>query len=62
MSGQDRKKKDGQRTDKKNQARREAENPRTEGAQPPQQGRDTSNFTDQEVGPADANREGRGGR
>lgn len=56
MSDKDRQKKDGRNKDKKNQAAREAENPRKENAAAPQQGRDTSNFTDQHTGPATSNR------
>ena len=50
MSEKDRKKKDHQRTEKKNQARRENENPRVQKANPPQQARDVSNLTDTEPG------------
>ena len=56
MSDKDRRKKDGQDKNKKNKAAREADNPRKEKAVAPQQGRDTSNFTDQHAGPATSNR------
>ena len=51
MSEKERAKKDHERTDKKNKARREHENPRTQRADPPQQARDVSNLTDTEPGP-----------
>ena len=51
MSDKDRQKKDHMRTDKKNKARRDSENPRTQRADPPQQARDASNLTDTEPGP-----------
>ena len=51
MSDKDRQKKDHQRTDKKNKAMREHENPRTQRADPPQQARDESNLTDSEPAP-----------
>jgi hypothetical protein len=51
MSDKDRQKKDHQRTDKKNKAMREHENPRVQRADPPQQARDESNLTDTEPGP-----------
>jgi hypothetical protein len=44
MSDKDRAKKDHMRTDKKNKAMRERENPRTQQADPPQQARDASNL------------------
>jgi hypothetical protein len=50
MSEKERAKKDHERTDKKNKARREHENPRTQRADPPQQARDVSNLTDTEAG------------
>ena len=50
MSDKDRAKKDHERTDKKNKAMREHENPRTQKANPPQQARDVSNLTDSEQG------------
>ena len=50
MSDKDRAKKDHMRTDKKNKAMRERENPRTQRADPPQQARDASNLTDTEQG------------
>ena len=43
MSDKDRQKKDHQRTDKKNKAMREHENPRAQ-SKPPQQARDVSNL------------------
>jgi len=46
MSDKDRAKKDHERTDKKNGAMREQENPRTQKANPPQQARDVSNLAD----------------
>ena len=50
MSDKDRQKKDHMRTDKKNKAMRERENPRTERAEPPQQAKDQSNLaTDKSV-------------
>jgi hypothetical protein len=48
MSEKDRAKKDHERTDKKNKAMHERENPRTQGAEPPHQARDESNLTDAE--------------
>lgn len=51
MSDKDRAKKDHERTDKKNKAMREHENPRTQRADPPQQARDVSNLTDTEPAP-----------
>ncbi len=50
MSDKDRAKKDHMRTDKKNKARREHENTRTQRAESPQQARDVSNLTDTEAG------------
>ena len=50
MSDKDRAKKDHMRTDKKNKAMRERENPRTQRADPPQHARDVSNLTDTEPG------------
>jgi hypothetical protein len=44
MSDKDRQKKDHMRTDKKNKAMRERENPRTQRAEPPQQAKDQSNL------------------
>ena len=46
MSDKDRQKKDHKRTDKKNKARRDSENPRLQTAKPRQQARDASNLTD----------------
>lgn len=51
MSDKDRQKKDHMRTDKKNKAMRERENPRTQRAEPRQQARDASNLTDAEPAP-----------
>lgn len=48
MSDKDRAKKDHERTDKKNKAMRDNENPRTQRADPPQQAKDVSNLTDSE--------------
>ena len=56
MSDKDRQKKDGRNKDKKNRAAREADNTRKEKASAPQQGKDTSNFTDRAAGPATSNR------
>ena len=50
MSDKDRNKKDHMRTDKKNEAMRERENPRTQKAEPKHQARDESNLTDTEQG------------
>jgi len=50
MSDKDRQKKDHKRTDKKNKAMRDHENPRTQRAESPQQARDVSNLTDAEPG------------
>lgn len=50
MSEKERQKKDHKRTEKKNKARRESENPRVQRANPPQQARDASNLTDSEPG------------
>ena len=50
MSDKDRQKKDHQRTDKKNKAMREHENPRVQRANPPQQARDQSNLNTDERG------------
>jgi hypothetical protein len=46
MSGKDRAKKDHMRTDKKNKAMHERENPRTQRADPRHQARDESNLTE----------------
>ena len=51
MSDKDRQKKDHMRTDKKNQAMQERENPRTQQAEPRHQARDASNLPDTEPGP-----------
>lgn len=51
MSDKDRKKKDHKRTDKKNKAMREHENPRLQEARPRHQAKDESNLTDTEAGP-----------
>ena len=56
MSDKDRAKKDHERTDKKNKAMRESENPRTQKANPPQQARDVSNLIDTEPGAERRNR------
>ena len=48
MSEKDRAKKHHERTDKKNKAMRERENPRTQRAEPRHQARDESNLTDAE--------------
>jgi hypothetical protein len=51
MSDKDRAKKDHERTDKKNKAMHERENPRTQRAEPGHQARDESNLTDTEPAP-----------
>jgi hypothetical protein len=48
MSDKDRAKKDHMRTDKKNKAMHERENPRLQHAEPRHQARDESNLTDTE--------------
>ena len=53
MSDKDRNKKDGQRKDKKNQARRERENDRVQEARPRMQSKDQSNLTETEPGAAE---------
>jgi len=53
MSDKDRRKKDGQRKDKKNQARREGVNKREQKAEPEHQARAESNLTDTQPGPGD---------
>ena len=53
MSDKDRAKKDHMRTDKKNKAMRERENPRMQRADPPHQARDESNLTDTEPAPSE---------
>ncbi len=53
MSEKKRQKKDGQRVDKKNQARRESENEVVQDSSPPLKGRDQSNFTETQPGAAD---------
>ena len=62
MSGADRKKKDGGRKDKKNQAMHERENEVVQEATAPQQARDASNLTDTQPGPADTREGGNDGR
>ena len=62
MSGADRKKKDGQRKDKKNQKMRESENEVVQEASPRMQVRDQSNRTDMQPGPADTREGGNEGR
>ena len=62
MSGADRKKKDGGRKDKKNQAMHERENEVVQEANPPMQVRDQSNRTDAQPGPADTRTGGNEGR
>jgi hypothetical protein len=51
MSDKDRQKKDHKRTDKKNKARREHENPHLQQAIPRHQAKAVSNLTDTEPGP-----------
>ena len=51
MSDKDRAKKDHERKDKKNKARRESENLRRQTAAPKHQAKDESNLTDTEPGP-----------
>ena len=62
MSEKTRKKKDGQRKDKKNQARRASENEVVQEANSPLQVRDQSNRTDAQPGPADTREGGNEGR
>ena len=62
MSEKKRQKKDGQRKDKKNQARRESENEVEQRASSPNQVRDQSNLTDTQPGPADTREGGNEGR
>ncbi len=62
MSDKKRQKKDGQRKDKKNQARRESENDVVQEASSPNQVRDQSNRTDTQPGPADTREGGNEGR
>jgi hypothetical protein len=57
MSDKDRQKKDHERTEKKNKAMREHENPRTQQAEPRHQARDESNLTDTEPGPQEAQKD-----
>ena len=56
MSDKDRQKKDHKRTDKKNKAMRDSENPRRQEARPSQQAKDVSNLTDTEPGPEKSSR------
>jgi hypothetical protein len=56
MSDKDRAKKDHERTDKKNKAMREHENPRQQRANPPEQAKDVSNLTDTEPAAEPRNR------
>jgi len=56
MSDKDRQKKDQKRTDKKNKARRESENPRLQTAQPRHQAKDESNLTDTQPAAAHSGR------
>ena len=51
MSDKDRQKKDHKRTDKKNKAMREHENPHLQQANPRHQAKAESNLTDTEAGP-----------
>jgi hypothetical protein len=53
MSDKDRQKKDHQRPDQKNQARRESENNRKQAASPRHQARDESNLTDTQPAPGE---------
>ncbi|HLM56318.1 MAG TPA: hypothetical protein VK422_09395 [Pyrinomonadaceae bacterium] len=62
MSEKTRKKKDGERKDKKNQARRASENDVVQEANSPLQVRDQSNLTDAQPGPADTREGGNEGR
>jgi hypothetical protein len=62
MSEKTRQKKDGQRKDKKNQARRASENEVEQKANSPLQVRDQSNRTDAQPGPADTREGGNKGR
>lgn len=52
MSDKDRRKKEHKRTDKKNKALKESENPRKQEAAPRHQAKDESNLTDSQPGPA----------
>ncbi|HKR12745.1 MAG TPA: hypothetical protein VJT15_11855 [Pyrinomonadaceae bacterium] len=56
MSDKDRQKKDEARTDKKNKARRDSENPRLQTAQPRHQAKDESNLTDTQPAAANSGR------
>ena len=62
MSDKDRQKKDGGRTDKKNQQMHEHENEVVQEASAPQQVRDASNLSDTQPGPADTRAGGNEGR
>ncbi len=62
MSEKKRQKKDGERKDKKNQARRASENEVVQEANSPLQARDQSNRTDAQPGPADTREGGNEGR
>ncbi len=62
MSEKKRQKKDGERKDKKNQARRASENEVVQEANSPLQVRDQSNRTDAQPGPADTREGGNRGR
>jgi len=62
MSEKKRQKKDGERKDKKNQARRESENEVEQRASSPNQVRDQSNLTDTQPGPASTREGGNEGR
>ncbi|MDT5296625.1 MAG: hypothetical protein QOJ76_3505 [Acidobacteriota bacterium] len=62
MSDKDRKKKDGERKDKKNQQMHERENEVVQEANPRQQARDASNLTDTQPGPRDTRETKKEGR
>ena len=57
MSGDDRNKKDGERTDKKNQQMHERENESLQTSRPAHQAKAESNLTDTQPGPGDDTRE-----
>ena len=60
MSEKTRQKKDGQRTEKKNQAMRERENEVVQETKTPLQGRDQSNFTETQPGASDVSGRNKG--
>ena len=56
MSDKDRQKKNHERTDKKNKAMHDRENPRAQTASPKHQAKDESNLTDTQPGAAETRR------